>query len=244
MDNFFNFFSSTNMSAFTFDLDYVWDKVIPVLNQGLKVSIALIVPSGILGFLLGVALGAGRVYASPRIRMILNVHVTLVRGIPLLVQMFIIYFGLPSIGITFDPYMAGVISFTLCSSTYHSEYIRGALMSISQGQFKAAQALGFSTLTSVVWIIIPQALRRALPGCGNEFIYLIKYSSLASAIVMMDLTGEAIGLASQEYKYTEVYLSLGAYYLALTSVATLALHIIERKTAIPGLGKLSIGADK
>lgn len=244
MDGLFDFFSNTDTSAFTFDLAYFWDKVIPVLNRGLKVSLTLIVPSIILGFLFGIALGVGRVFAPSSIRRLLDWHITLVRGIPLLVQMFIIYFGLPSIGITFNPYIAGVISFTLCSSAYHSEYIRGSLMSISQGQIKAAQALGFSTLTSVIWIIIPQALRRALPGCGNEFIYLIKYSSLASAIVMMDLTGEAISLASQEYKYTEVYLSLGAYYLALTSLATLALYVVERKTAIPGFGKLGTGADK
>ena len=244
MDGLLDFFSNIDAATFTFDLGYVWDKVIPVLNRGLWVSLSLIVPSILLGFLLGVAIGAGRVFAPPRIRRLLDLHVTLVRGIPLLVQIFIIYYGLPSIGIRFDPYAAGVISFTLCTSAYQAEYIRGAFMSINQGQIKAAHALGFSTLKTVLWVIIPQALRRALPGCGNEVIYLIKYSSLASTIVMMDLTGEAVGLAAQEYKYTEVYLVLGAYYLAITSAATLALYLIERKTAIPGFGRLGAGAAK
>lgn len=244
MDGIFDFFSNINASAFTFDLDYIWNKVIPVLNRGLWVSLSLIVPSISLGFLLGVTIGAGRIFAPRRIRRLLDLHVTLVRGVPLLVQIFIIYYGLPSIGIRFDPYIAGVISFTLCTSAYQAEYIRGALISINQGQIKAAHALGFSTLKSVLWVIIPQALRRALPGCGNEVIYLIKYSSLASAIVMMDLTGEAVGLAAQEYKYTEIYVLLGAYYLAITSAATIALYIIERKTTIPGFGRLGATAAK
>lgn len=244
MDGFFDFFSNINAEAFSFDPEYIWNKVIPVLNRGLWVSLSLIVPSVVLGFFLGVAIGAGRVFAPQRIRRLLDLHVTLVRGVPLLVQMFIIYYGLPSIGIRFEPYIAGVISFTLCTSAYQAEYIRGALMSINQGQIKAAHALGFSTLKSVLWVVIPQALRRALPGCGNEIIYLIKYSSLASAIVMMDLTGEAVSLAAQDYRYSEVYVLLGAYYLAITSAATLALYIIERKTAIPGFGRLATGAAK
>ena len=99
-------------------------------------------------------------------------------------------------------------------------------------------------MQTVLWVIIPQALRRALPGCGNEFIYLIKYSSLASAIVMMDLTGEAVALAGRDYKYSEVYLPLGAYYLAITSFATLALYFTEKKIAIPGFGVTRAGLGK
>lgn len=238
MDGFLDFFSSFNLAALDINLDYVWERVIPVLNQGLRVSLALIIPSVIMGFFFGIIIGALRVYAPKRIRRIADWHVTLVRGVPLLVQLFIIYYGLPSIGIRFEPYTAGVIGFTLCSSAYHSEYIRGAFLSISHGQIKAAQALGFSGLQSVLWVVIPQAVRRALPGCGNEFIYLIKYSSLASAIVMMDLTGEAVALAGQEYKYTEVYLPLGAYYLLLTSICTLVLYKVEKRVAIPGFGAI------
>ena len=244
MDNLADFFANMNFSSFTFDLEYVTGTVVPVLNKGLVVSLTLIVPSIIMGFLFGVVIGAGRVYGPRRVRRLLDIHVTLVRGVPLLVQMFIIYFGLPSVGIKFSPYVAGVLAFTLCSSAYHSEYIRGALLSINQGQSKAANALGFTSLQTVLWVIIPQALRRALPGCGNEFIYLIKYSSLASAIVMMDLTGEAVALAGRDYKYSEVYLPLGAYYLAITSFATLALYFTEKKIAIPGFGVTRAGLGK
>ena len=223
-------------SSFTFDLEYIWNTVIPVLNKGLLVSISLIIPSILLGFFFGVLIGTCRVYGPPGLKKLMNLYTMLVRSVPLLVQMFILYYGLPKVGITFSPYVAGVLAFTMCSAAYHSEYIRGALLSIKQGQIKASQALGFTSLQSIIWVIVPQAVRRALPGCGNEFIYLIKYSSLASAIVMMDLTGEAAALANTNFRYTEVYLPLGAYYLFLTSLSTLLVHRIEKKLAIPGFG--------
>ncbi|MCK7469967.1 MAG: amino acid ABC transporter permease [Desulfomicrobium escambiense] len=111
----------------------------------------------------------------------------LFRGIPLVVQLFIWYFGLPHIGIYLTPLLASVLGFSLCSGAYHSEYVRGALLSIKQGQMLAAQALGFTKLQMILSIILPQAIRRALPGCGNEIIYLIKYSSLAYMITCIEL---------------------------------------------------------
>ncbi|GAJ22401.1 unnamed protein product, partial [marine sediment metagenome] len=101
------------------------------------------------------------------------------RGTPLLIQLFILYFGFPSIGIFFSPFAAAVIGFILCSGAYHSEYIRGAIQSIKTGQMMAAEALGMTRSKAILYIILPQALRRAIPGCSNEIIYLIKYSSLA-----------------------------------------------------------------
>ena len=144
----------------------------------------------------------------------------LFRGIPLVVQLFIWYFGLPYIGIYLSPFTAAVLGFSLCSGAYHSEYIRGALLSIKRGQMLAAQSLGFSKVQMIFSIILPQAIRRALPGCGNEIIYLIKYSSLAYMITCIELTGEGKILASHSFKYTEVFLMIGACYLAMTSVAS------------------------
>ena len=128
-------------SSFTFDLEYIWNTVIPVLNKGLLVSISLIIPSILLGFFFGVLIGTCRVYGPPGLKKLMNLYTMLVRGVPLLVQMFILYYGLPKVGITFSPYVAGVLAFTMCSAAYHSEYIRGALLSIKQGQIKASQAL-------------------------------------------------------------------------------------------------------
>ena len=123
------------------------------------------------------------------------------------------------------------------SGAYQSEYVRGALLSIRQGQIKAAYALGFTKLQTILWVVIPQAARRALPGCGNEIIYLIKYSSLAYIITCIELTGEAKVLVSRSFRPTEVYIVAGIYYLVLVSFATWFLQKLERKFAIPGFGK-------
>jgi polar amino acid transport system permease protein len=131
-----------------------------------------------------------------------------------------------------------VIGFTLCSAAYHSEYVRGGLRAVRRGQLLAAQALGFSTWKSLVWIVIPQAVRKALPGCGNEIIYLIKYSSLAYVVTCFELTGQAKIVASESFRFSEVFLVAGMYYLAMVTVASKALQWIERRLAIPGFGTL------
>lgn len=109
----------------------------------------------------------------------------------MLILLFILYYGFPSIGIYLSPFVAAVIGFVLCSSSYHAEYIRGAIQSVRSGQVLAAQALGMSKLSAVFNIVLPQALRRAIPGCSNEIIYLIKYSSLAFMVTCIELTGQA-----------------------------------------------------
>jgi polar amino acid transport system permease protein len=154
------------------------------------------------------------------------------------VQLFIIYFGLPNLGIYFNAYTAAVIGFILCSGAYHSEYIRGGLFSIKKGQYMAAQSLGFSMFKTMLWVIIPQAIRRALPGCGNELIYLIKYSSLAYIITCIELTGEGKIIATKYFRFTEVFLVIGIYYLILVTLATIGLHKVEKKLYIPGFGKI------
>ena len=124
------------------DPDFIFQTVLPALNRGLVMSIALIVPSATIGFVLGVLTGVARVFG-------------------------------PNLGIYLEPYPASVLGFILCTGAYQSEYVRGALLSIRQGQIKAAYALGFTKLQTILWVVIPQAARRALPGCVNEFIYLI-----------------------------------------------------------------------
>ena len=263
-----------------FDLAFYLDRVIPALNTGLEVSLKLIVPSAVFGFIFGVLLGSVRVYAPLPARRFGDWFVALVRGVPLVVQLVFIYNCFPKIGMALDSILYGhfpglgkamdsalifltqslpeqwhyqgelfrtllvynafgsaVLGFIICSAAYQSEYVRGALLSIRQGQIKAAQALGFSTTKMLFSIVLPQAVRRALPGCGNEIIYLIKYSSLAYVISCIELTGEANVLAGRSYRYIEVYLAVGCYYLALTSLATLILNWCERRFAIPGFGK-------
>jgi polar amino acid transport system permease protein len=213
---------------------FLLDQTVPALLKGFKTSVLLIVPSAVLGLCVGVVVGAARVYGSRTVAALADFYVTLFRGVPLMVQLFVWYFGLPYFGIYFSPFVASVLGFTFCSGAYQSEYVRGALLSIKKGQMLAAQALGFGKFQMVVSIILPQAMRRALPGCGNEIIYLIKYSSLAYMVTCIELTGEAKILASTSFRYTEVFLAVGCVYLLLVSVASRVLKIFEDRYAIPG----------
>ena len=213
---------------------YIQTEVYPALLKGFWVSLALIAPSAALGLAIGITVGVLRVYGTRPVMAVANGYVALFRGVPLVVQLFIWYFGLPYIKIYLTPFTAAVLGFSLCSGAYHSEYIRGALLSIKRGQMLAAQSLGFSTVRMVLSIILPQAIRRALPGCGNELIYLIKYSSLAYMITCIELTGQGKILASNSFKYTEIFLIIGVCYLAMTSVASVILGRLEGRLRLPG----------
>lgn len=201
-------------------------------------SIKLIIPSVTIGLMLGIVIGTMRTFGNPAVRKSADCYAAVFRGTPLLVQLFVLYFGLPNLGIYLNAYTAAVIGFILCNSAYHSEYIRGSLMSIKKGQHLAAQALGFSTFKTLYHIILPQAVRRALPGCGNEIIYLIKYSSLAYIITCIELTGEGKIIATRTFRYTEVFLVIGFYYLVLVTIASFILQQLEKRLQVPGFGKV------
>jgi polar amino acid transport system permease protein len=216
------------------EIFFIQDEVFPALMRGLLVSIQLIIPSALSGLLIGVLVGAFRVYGQRWVGALADLYVLVFRGFPLVVQLFVWYFGLPHVGIYLSPFAASVIGFSLCSGAYHSEYVRGAFLSIRRGQLLAAQALGFSKLRMVLSIILPQAFRLALPGCGNEIVYLIKYSSLAYMITCVELTGEGKIIASETFKYTEIFLIIGIVYLVLTSLASAMLNRLENRLRLPG----------
>jgi len=216
------------------ELVYLQTQVMPALLRGVRVSILLIIPSASAGVLLGVLAGTVRVYAPAPFRWLAGAYTLTFRGFPLIIQLYIWYFGLPRLGIYLSPFVASVLGFSLCSGAYQSEYIRGALLSIRQGQIRAAQALGFTRLQTIASVILPQAFRRALPGCGNEIIYLIKYSSLAYMVTCIELTGEGKILASASFKYIEVFSVVGAVYLVLVTAASWALSRIEGYLSLPG----------
>jgi polar amino acid transport system permease protein len=217
------------------DLYFIQDILLPPLLEGSLITIKLIILSIPSGLILGILIAAGRVYGNKFISSLCTIYTLFFRGTPLLVQLFIIYYALPSIGIFFSPFMAAVTGFILCSGAYHSEYIRGAIQSIKIGQMMAAEALGMSRIKAVLYIILPQALRRAIPGCSNEIIYLIKYSSLAFMVTCVELTGAGKIVATRFFKYTEVFMVVGIIYLLVVSVVTKFLNILEKKLRIPGL---------
>ncbi len=216
------------------ELQFIQQEVLPAMQRGFKVSMSLILPSAFFGICIGMWIGASRVYGNRAVQSLAAGFVTLFRGVPLVVQLFIWYFGLPHLGIYLSPFAAAVLGFSLCSGAYQAEYVRGALLSIKRGQMLAAQALGFTKWQMITRIILPQAMRRALPGCGNEIIYLIKYSSLAYMITCIEMTGEAKILASHYFRFTEVFLIVGLIYLALVTIAGWILKHLEDRLRIPG----------
>ncbi len=219
-----------------FDPDFVLGEMLPALNRGLVLSLALILPASVLGFMGGLFIGCLRGFGTPWMRRLGDAYTAIVRGVPLAVQLMMIYFALPKLGIYFEPYGAALLSFVLCSAGYHSEYVRGALLSISQGQIRAAKALGFTTFQTALWIVAPQAARRSLPGSANEIVYLVKYSSLAYLVTVSELMCEGKILASDTFRFTEVFVAVGAYYLVMVTLATWLLNWLERRYRIPGFG--------
>ncbi len=219
------------------DWEFYTKHLIPALNEGLRTSLLLIVPSATGGLLLGILTGTVRAFAPPWLKRIGDGYAALFRGTPLVVQLLILYYGLPNLGIYLSPYVAAITGFILCSGAYQSEYIRGGLMSIRRGQILAAKSLGFSSVGTIFWIVLPQAIRRSLPGCGNEIVYLIKYSSLAYIVTCIEITGHARDIATTYFRFNEAFFAAGLYYLALVSLATIVLNWLENKFYVPGFGR-------
>ena len=218
------------------ELSPFYQELFTSLNRGVIMSVALIVPSALAGVLIGILAGTVRTFGGRGLKTLGDAYAAVFRGTPLVVQLFVIYFGLPNLGIYFTPYAAAVTGFTLCSGAYQSEYIRGALLSIKNGQYFGARALGFTSFQTIFWIIVPQAVRRAIHGCGNEIIYLIKYSSLAFIVTFIELTGEGKTIATEYFRFTEVFAIIGLYYLGLVSFAIVLLKKVEQRLHVPGFG--------
>lgn len=215
------------------------ERIIPGLNAALLVSAKLIVPSALYGMLLGIFTGVIRVYGFKWARKTADLYVALFRGTPLVVQLYFWYFALPYITVfghrlVLDAMQAAILGFALCSAAYQSEYIRGGLLSIRAGQLKAAKALGMTPTQTVLHVVLPQAVRRAFPGVGNEIIYLVKYSSLASIITVEELMGAARSIAKSTWRPIEAYGTVAVYYLLLVTIAMWLLRWLEDYFAVPG----------
>jgi polar amino acid transport system permease protein len=215
-------------------LSYIASNLSGPLLNGALASCRLIFCSVPFGLLLGLLLAVGWVFGNAAVSRLCRVYVILVKGTPLLILLFIIYFCLPSLGLTLSPFFASVLGFIMCNGAYNSEYIRGAILSVRSGQLTAARALGMSRAQAIFSIVLPQAARRALPGCSNEIIYLIKYSSLAYMISFIELTGAGKMAATRSFRFTLVFAVVGAVYLFFVSVASLFFMWLERKIAYPG----------
>jgi len=188
-----------------------------------------------IGVALAIILGVARVYGNRSVSFVATTIVGIFRGFPAIVTLFIIFFALPEVGILFSPYWSAVLGFVLVTGTYQSEYVRGSIQSIHAGQSLAAQALGMSKSEEVVHIILPQALRVALPGISNEIIYLVLYTSLASYVGVQEMFSVSRTFNSLNFRPIEIFLSAGLVYAAIATVCFVGFRLLERKLRIPGL---------
>ena len=209
---------------------------LPRLLEGLSVTLFLTFLSLTFGFILGVALALGRIYAPKIVSWFCIGYIEVIRGTPLLVQLFILYFGLPSVGIRLTPLLAALIGLSLNSGAYQAEYLRGSIQSIKSGQMVAARSLGMTKMQAIAYVILPQALRTSIPAWSNELIYLLKYTSIAYIIQVVELTAEGKFIAAETFRYLEIFTMIAIIYLLLTVVFTEIIDRIEHKIRIPGLG--------
>ncbi|RYE79523.1 MAG: ABC transporter permease subunit, partial [Hyphomicrobiales bacterium] len=183
-------------------LDSLW----PLVRAGLVFSVPLAVLSFVLGLSLGFVTALTRLFAPKPLALLARFYVWFIRGTPLLVQLFVIFYGLPSVGILIDAFPAALIGFTLSVGAYTSEVIRAALTSVSRGQWEASYAIGMTGRQTLMRTIVPQATRVAVPPLSNSFISLVKDTSLAAAITVPELFQQAQRIVATTYEPLILYI--------------------------------------
>jgi polar amino acid transport system permease protein len=209
---------------------------LPSLLDGLYITLILTFISLLAGLLLGIGLALGRVYGGKIVSGICIAYIEIIRGTPLLVQLFIIYFGLPSVGVILEPIHAALFGLSINSGAYQAEYLRGSIQSIPSGQMIAARTVGMNRLQSIKNVILPQALRISIPAWSNELIYLLKYTSIVYIIQVRELTAEGKFIAAETFKFIEIFAIIAIIYLLFTVLFTAIIDKFEKKLRIPGIG--------
>lgn len=202
---------------------------LPLYFQGAGYTIALSLIAIVIGVLLGSLLAIMKMSNNRMIYHLANAYVQVVRGTPLLVQLFIIYYGLYVINIQLPDFLSGVITVALNSAAYIAEIIRAGIQAVDKGQMEAARSIGMSHRLAMRQIIYPQALKNILPALGNEFITLMKESAIISVVGMRDIMFNAQVVAGATYMPFLPYLLAAAFYFVLTTIASKLLGIFERR---------------
>lgn len=194
---------------------------LPLLQQAVVMTIGLGLGAFILGSLLGMAIALLRISKLRLLRTLAFAYVSIFRGTPLLVQILLIYFGLPHYGIVLSPIPSALLALTLFSAAYLSEIFRAGISSVDSGQWEAAESMSLGYWTCLRRIILPQAFRIALPPMGSRLIALIKDTSLASTITVMEMTRVAEQVGAATFRYMEMFLMIGAIYWVINQVLTI-----------------------
>ncbi len=210
----------------------------PDLATGITVTLGILVGALSIGVVLGAVICAARLNRVPVLAQVFDGYVLFFRGTPLLVQLFAIYFGLGQFEAVRDSiawpllreaWFCAVLALGLNSAAFTSEIMRGGVLGVERGQLEAADAFGFSPLQTLWLVLLPQALRIALPAYGNEVILMLKGTALASTISIMEITGLARKLSSEHFAPFEAFIAAGTIYLVISITLTSSFSFIERR---------------
>lgn len=213
------------------DIGLIGD-TLPYLAQGAGISLLVTFFSVILGIVIGLFVALGRLSSSRIARLLSSAYVEFIRGTPLLVQIFIVYFALPQFGIKLPPIPAGILAIGVNSGAYTAEIFRAGIQSIDRGQTEAAKSQGMTFWQTMRYIILPQAFRRVIPPLGNEFVTLIKDSSLVSVISVHELTYRSGLVAARTYQYFSMYIATAIVYFVMTFAMSRLLGLLERRLRV------------
>ncbi len=207
---------------------------LPILLQGMLLTIKFAVSSMAFGLVIGLVVALMGIGNNRLLKAIARVYVSIMRGTPLLVQIFVVYYGLPGVGIALEPTPAGVLTLSLNVGAYLSESMRGAILGIARGQWLAAYSLGLTPAQTLRHVVGPQALRIAVPSLSNSLISLIKDTSLVSVITVTELLRTAQEVIAATYQPLPLYLAAAAIYWVLSTVLSMGQRVLERRLALPG----------
>jgi polar amino acid transport system permease protein len=211
-----------------------FQRYLPDLVRGAVVTLQLTVVGLVMGFLLGLLAALGRVYGPRWLRWLAVGYIELFRGTPVLVQLFLVYYGLPGVGITLSRMASAFLAMGLNSGAYQAEYLRGSILAIGDGQMMAGRAIGMSRGRTIRYIILPQAMRLVIPAWSNEPISLLKSTAVAFLIAVPDLMTRAKAIAVKTYNPIGSYLAAAVVYLLMVFALGELLKYLERRAHIPG----------
>ncbi|NLZ18060.1 MAG: amino acid ABC transporter permease [Desulfobulbaceae bacterium] len=200
--------------------------IVRFIPDGVVITFKVTVSSIILAIIIGLLTGLGRISRNRIINLIASLYVEVVRGIPLLVQLFYIYFALGRI-VRVPDIAAAIIAMAFCYGAYMGEVIRAGIKSIDRGQSEASRSLGFSRHQTMMYIVLPQAWRTILPPVGNEFIALLKDTSLVSILAVSDILRRGREYAAESFNYFETYTIIALVYLLITLILSKGISIME-----------------
>ena len=228
-----------------FDIKLVFEQI-PKLLAYLPVTLEITLISMFFGIILGLLIAIIKINKIPVLSQICALYISVIRGTPILVQLYLTYFGIPIFlkyinyynGTNYNvnnipPLLFVLVTFSLNQAAYNSEIIRAAIQSVDKGQIEAANSLGMTAIQVLRRVIIPQSIVVALPSLGNGLISLMKGTSLAFVCSVVEITAQGKIIAGDNYRYFEVYLSLAIIYWGLTIIIENIIKIIEKKVSIP-----------